>query len=292
MDAFPAYFPLKDATVAVAGTGDLAEAKARLFEGSPALVRRLTGPDALAMASYAGCALAFIADPDEAFCAAAAVAAREAGVPVNVTDRPALSDFTTPAIIDRGAVVAAVGTGGASPMLAASLRGEIENQLPEGIGRLAAMLHRLQAEVRRARPDLAQRRDFLRGALSGPAAEAALAGRVAEAESLLRATLAAPVGTRVGWIKLISGRGSVDLLTLRALRALAEADVVASDGTGPDILARARRDAPRVAVDAAGLAERAQAGERIVCVTANIAALADALGQLDLVAEILPVGKT
>src|ERR1700761_7120888 len=107
MDAFPAYFPLKDKVGAVAGSGDLADAKARLFEGSPATVRRLTGTGALDRAAYDGCILAFIADPDEAFCAAAARAARQASVPVNVTDRPALSDFTTPALIDRGAVVAA-----------------------------------------------------------------------------------------------------------------------------------------------------------------------------------------
>lgn len=290
MDAFPAYFPLKDATVAIAGTGDLAEAKARLFGDSPAVVRRLVGPDALSRSAYAGCVLAFIADPDETFCAAAARAAREAAVPVNVTDRPALSDFTTPAIIDRGAVIAAVGTGGASPMLAASLRGEIENQLPEGVGRLAALLHRLQSEVRAARPDLAQRRDFLRAALSGPASEAAMAGRVEEAERLLRAALAEPLGARAGWIKLVSGAGPVDLLTLRALRALAEADVVASDGAGPDILARARRDAPRVSIDAAALTARVLAGERIVCVVADVEALRASLAAHGLTSEILPAG--
>jgi precorrin-2 dehydrogenase/sirohydrochlorin ferrochelatase len=292
MDAFPAYFPLKDATVAVAGSGDLAEAKARLFAGSPAIVRRLTGPDALSRTAYAGCTLAFIADPDEAFCAAAARAAREAGVPVNVTDRPALSDFTTPAIIDRDSVVAAIGTGGASPMLAASLRGEIENQLPEGVGRLAALLHRLQGEVRTARPDLAERRDFLRRALDGPAAAAAMAGRMQEAEQLLRAALTEPAGARAGWVKLLSSTGPVDLLTLRALRVLAEADVVASDGTGAEILARARRDAPRISVDAATLAERVRTGNRIVCVAADIKALAAALTALKLPTETLPVGQT
>jgi siroheme synthase-like protein len=291
MDAFPAYFPLKGATVVVAGARANAHPKPRQVLGAPATVRRLVGPDALSRTAYAGCTLAFIADADETFCAAAARAAREAAVPVNVTDRPALSDFTTPAVIDRGAVVAAVGTAGASPMLAASLRGEIENQLPEGVGRLAALLHRLQGEVRAARPDLAQRRDFLRRALSGPAADAAMAGRTEEAERLLREDLASPVETRTGWIKLVSGTGPVDLLTLRALRALGEADLVATNGTGDaDILTRARRDAPRVATDAIVLAERARAGERIVGVLADVQGLAASLAQLGLIAEILPVG--
>lgn len=270
MDAFPAYFPLKGKTVAIAGTGDLAEAKARLFAASPAQVRRLMGPDALGRAAYQGCSLAFIADPDEAFCAAAACAAREAGVPVNVTDRPALSDFATPAIIDRGEVVAAVGTGGASPMLAAALRGEIEARLPEGVGRIAALLHKLRDEIREARPDLAERRDFLRAALDGSAAEAALAGRMAEAEALLRQTMAQPKAERKGWIRIVDGHAPVDLLTLRAARALAEADVLAvEDGVRPEVMARARRDAPHIGVEPVTLARRVANGEHVVCITCD-----------------------
>ena len=45
-------------------------------------------------------------------------AAKAAGVPVNVADRPALSDFIMPAIIDRDDVVVAISTGGSSPTLA------------------------------------------------------------------------------------------------------------------------------------------------------------------------------
>ena len=43
MDAFPAFFPLAGRTVVIAGTGEAAEAKLRLFEGSPATLRRLEG---------------------------------------------------------------------------------------------------------------------------------------------------------------------------------------------------------------------------------------------------------
>src|SRR5688572_27240740 len=125
MDAFPAFFPLAGRTVVIAGEGEGAEAKARLFEGSPATVRRLSGPDATDPLSYQGAALAFVASADDAFAEAAAAAARKAHVPVNVVDRPKLCDFTTPAVIDRGEVVAAIGTGGASPMLATLLRHDI-----------------------------------------------------------------------------------------------------------------------------------------------------------------------
>src|SRR5476651_2618287 len=158
MDAFPAFFPLAGRWVAIAGSGDAADAKARLFEGSPAKVVRLIAEDALTPTAYAGAALAFVADADEAFVAAAAQAARAAGVPVNVVDHPALCDFITPAVIGRGEVVAAVGTSGAAPMLAAMLRNDIEAAIPQGAGRIAALLRNRREEIREALPDLAERR--------------------------------------------------------------------------------------------------------------------------------------
>src|SRR5436190_9415340 len=111
MDAFPAYYLLTGRKVVIAGTGEAAKAKARLFESSPAEIVRIEDERAFDPLSYAGAVLAFVGSDDEAFCAQAAFAARQAGVPVNVTDRPALSDFSAPAVIDRGQVVAAIGTG-------------------------------------------------------------------------------------------------------------------------------------------------------------------------------------
>ena len=137
MDAFPAFFPLAGRAVGIAGEGEAADAKARLFLGSPARVVRLNAIQALDPACWAGMTLAFIAGDNEAWVRQAADAARAAHVPVNVVDRPALCDFTTPAVIDRGEVVAAIGTGGASPMLATMLRHDIEARIPEGAGRIA-----------------------------------------------------------------------------------------------------------------------------------------------------------
>ena len=73
MEAFPAFFPLAGKRVVIAGDGEQAEAKLRLFEGSPATVDHLTGPAALEASSYAGAALAFVASPDPVFRKAAAV---------------------------------------------------------------------------------------------------------------------------------------------------------------------------------------------------------------------------
>lgn len=292
MDAFPAFFPLAGARVVIAGSGEPAEAKARLFEGSPAEVVRVAGAQALLVETYQGAKLAFIADADTAFAEAAAAAARAAHVPVNVTDRPQLCDFTTPAVIDRGEVVAAVGTAGASPMLATMLRHDIEQRVPEGAGRVAALFRRYQDEVRAALPELHERRAFLREALNGPAAEAAMTGEMEQAGELLLAALA-DRGTVMGKVQVLVGDGPVDLLTLRASRALAAADALAPDPGAPKaILDLARRDAERVAGDLETLADLVRQGRRVVRVVAAEVAQAElrALDRAGLPVELLPVG--
>lgn len=246
MDAFPAFFPLAGRSVAIAGEGEGADAKARLFAGSPARVVRLDTAAALDPKSYQGMALAFVAGEDETWARQAADAARAAHVPVNVVDRPTLCDFTTPSIIDRGVVVAAIGTGGASPMLATMLRQDIEARTPEGIGRVADLFRAMQDEVRDALPDAGARRRFLRTALSGPAAEAALSGDMTAAMSALRALLAGGQ-TPAGAVNYIDAAGPAERLTLKAVRALAAADVLVCDPEiNPEVLALARRDAERL----------------------------------------------
>ena len=246
MDSFPAFFPLAGRTIVIAGTGEAAEAKVRLFEGSPAILVRLEGEAALDSAGYAGAALAFVASDDDAFAEAAAAAARAVRVPVNVVDRPHLCDFTTPAVIDRGEVVAAIGTGGASPMLATLLRHDIEVRVPQGAGRVAALFHALREDVRAALPEPHRRRSFLRAALTGPAAQAAMDGDMERASALLREALGRDIPD-AGRVRFIDARGPAERLTLQAARALAAADVlVCDDGANTDVLALARRDAERI----------------------------------------------
>jgi precorrin-2 dehydrogenase/sirohydrochlorin ferrochelatase len=278
MEAFPAFFPLRGRRVVIAGAGEGAEAKARLLAGSPAEVARIDGDAALRPESYAGAAMAFVGSPDLGFCQAAGAAARTAGVPVNVVDHPALCDFHTPAIIDRGPVVAAIGTAGAAPIVAALLRAELEARIPAGLGRLAGLLGDLRAEIVAAFPDLAARRAFLRAQLGGPAAAAADRGDMADAERQLRQAIADGV-TGLGLVWLIATPASRDLLSLRAARALAEAEaLVLEAGVAPEVAALARRDAtrgPLVAASAAELAGEAAAGRQVAVI-----ASADALAAL------------
>jgi precorrin-2 dehydrogenase/sirohydrochlorin ferrochelatase len=275
MDAFPAFFPLAGRRVVVAGSGEAAENKARLFDGSPATLIRLTETEAEAPGAFDGAALVFLASADEAFLERAAEMARAAGAAVNVVDHPAMCDFYTPALIDRGAVVAAVGATGAAPLLAAMLRNDIEALLPEGTGRIADLFRATREAVREALPDMAPRRAFLRQALRGPAAEAAMAGDVVRAETLLREALASFDGAAatMGRVDFIVADGPADLLSLRAARLLSQADVLIADPERAfDILALARRDARRLPLAQMAtlrLIELAGEGLRVVCVTAG-----------------------
>jgi precorrin-2 dehydrogenase/sirohydrochlorin ferrochelatase len=289
MDAFPAFFPLAGRTVVVAGAGELAEAKARLFGGSPATLVRLSDAAALKPENYAGALLAFIAGGETAFLSAARAAAKASGALVNVADHPELCDFITPAVIDRGAVVAAVGTGGAAPLLAALLRNDIEVRVPEGVGRIAALLQEMQAEVRAALPDAATRRAFLRAVLDGPAATAAMAGDSERARALLQAALAGSrQGPPQGRVCIILPPEAPDLLSLRAARRLAEADVlVASPSADAGLVVLARRDARRLNPDEADLATLASAGLLVVILGPLPDDQADALSAADVSVEIL-----
>jgi precorrin-2 dehydrogenase/sirohydrochlorin ferrochelatase len=283
MDAFPAFFPLAGRTVAIVGDGEPAEAKARLFDGSPARLLRIKADRALDPSAYEDASLVFIAAGEPPFREAAARIARQAGAVVNVVDHPALSDFHTPALVDRGAVVAAVGTTGASPMLAALLRSDIEARVPPGAGRVAALFGAMRDRLRDKLPDLDDRRAFLREALTGPAAEAAMADDMPAARQLLGEALdgwAERTPTK-GRLRIIEAGAAPDLISLRAARALSQADVlIAGAGAEAATLALARREARRVLLEEADLetlAGFAAQGLQIVWVGALDPGLAEVL---------------
>jgi uroporphyrin-III C-methyltransferase/precorrin-2 dehydrogenase/sirohydrochlorin ferrochelatase len=184
--------------------------------------------------------------------------ARGQRLPVNIVDRPELSTFIFPAVVDRGEVVVAIGTGGSSPVLARRLREMIEALLPTRIGDLAELIGRHRSRFT-AVPRVLSPRRFWQHVIAGPIAEAALAGRSAEAEAQLVAAIDSnKVGhggggkseARSETVFLVgAGPGDPDLLTLRALHALADADVVFYDElVTAGVLDRARRGAEQVFV--------------------------------------------
>lgn len=288
MRAFLASIPLPGATIIVIGAGDAAAAKARLFDGSGATVRWFAGPGAEpddawiarwpTAKDFAGARLVFIAVLDSGRSVAFARLARTSGAQVNVVDQPTLSDFHTPALIDRGGVVVGIATGGVAPVLAREVRARVEAALPQGLDRLASLAEGLRETVMATLPDFMARRRFWEAAFRGAPRDLAVEGRTEEARRQMLRLLNRSERVQ-GVVHLVgAGPGDPELLTLKALRALQDADVVIHDRLAPAaVLDRARRDARRIYVGkrrgehsvpqdeiAALMITEARAGHRVV----------------------------
>jgi uroporphyrin-III C-methyltransferase/precorrin-2 dehydrogenase/sirohydrochlorin ferrochelatase len=244
MRHFPVFLDLQDAPVLVVGDGEVAARKRALLRRAGAAVTVVV-PDRFEVADVRGVRLVIAATGDAQVNAAVAAAAREANVPVNVVDDASLSSFIMPAIVDRSPLVIAISTGGAAPVLATRLRARIEALLDESWGRLALFADRWRRRIRAAVPDLGTRRRLYDWLLDGPVAAAVRAGRESEADRLLESQLSDKTKTPAGKVMLVgAGPGDPGLLTLRALRALQQADVILTDRlVSADILALARREA-------------------------------------------------
>ena len=175
---------------------------------------------------------------------------RAAGIVTNVVDAPDLCDAFTPSIVDRDPLVVAIGTEGAAPVLARQVKTAVETMLEPRLGDLVALAGRLRDEVaRRIAPE--RRRAFWAWAFSGAPRAAHARGAEREAARLLKAAVAeGDVGAPAGLVSLVgAGPGARDLITLRGVQRLQEADVIFYDRlVDPDLLELARRDAERVYV--------------------------------------------
>jgi uroporphyrin-III C-methyltransferase/precorrin-2 dehydrogenase/sirohydrochlorin ferrochelatase len=276
MRFLPVFLDLHRGPVLLIGAGDLVRAKLRLLAAAGARVRwyATDGNHDLSGLSTADAARIKLAEGDPLaadltgviaiLCAGAgdigiamSARARAVGVPVNVMDDLAHSTFIFPAIVDRGDVVVAVGTGGASPVVARRVRERIEAVLPARIGDLATFIGRWRKQIHGRIPEFPLRRRFWERVVDGPIGALVLAGRGDEAERALKEISdpsalagAQALGEVEGRVTLVgAGPGDPDLLTIKALRALQDADVVFYDElVSPEILDRARRDAARVPV--------------------------------------------
>ncbi|ROR32154.1 siroheme synthase CysG [Inmirania thermothiophila] len=272
MDFLPIFMNVRGRRCLVVGGGAVASRKARLLLEAgarievvapalaPALaelveegrVRHRPGRFEPALLDEAPVAVVLAATDDAEVNEAVFREAERRGIPVNVADRPALSTFILPSIIDRSPVVAAVSTGGASPVLARLIRARLETQIPAAYGRLAALVERFRDRVKAMLPDVQRRRIFWEEVLQGPIAERVFAGKEAEAEGMLERALAAEAAgeRKVGEVYLVGGGpGDPDLLTFRAMRLMQQADVVVYDRlVAPAILELTRRDADRIYV--------------------------------------------
>ena len=270
MKSFPMFIRTTDRRVVIAGGGEQAAQKARLILktdarivlAAPELDAELRGIVAqgrathdagpVTPATFAESALSFIATGCAGADAALHALAKEGGAVVNVVDRPELCDAITPSIVDRDPVVVAIGTEGTAPVLGRAIKTRIETLLPPRIGGLAALAGRLRGAVAAELPQ-ATRRAFWSWVFNGTPAQLHRTGAEAEAAALVKRAIErreVPEGAGQGHIALVgAGPGARDLLTLRAVERLQEADVIFYDRlVDPDVLELARRDAERVFV--------------------------------------------
>lgn len=245
MGYYPIFLDLTGRLVLVLGEGEAADRRAAQLRAAGAVLRRVASFDDAALS---GCVLAVGAGCAEAELRALSAAGEARGIPVNIVDRPELSSYITPSVVDRGPLQIAVASGGTAPVLARMVRQTIEAVIAPGWRRLAELAAAMQPAVRAALPDVGERRQFLEKVFAGPVADLAIAGDAPAAEAAFRSALDRRGEERDGargFVWLVgAGPGAADLVTLRGLRLLGEADVIVHDRLGTqEVLALARRDA-------------------------------------------------
>ncbi|MDH4165377.1 MAG: siroheme synthase CysG [Gammaproteobacteria bacterium] len=265
MRFFPLFADLQGRRVLVVGGGAVAERKVRLLLDAGASVR-LVAPEVTAWLDgnpaievhrghfdpqyFEGAVLAIAATDDRAVNEAVAAAGRDRDVLVNVVDVAELSSFIVPAIVDRSPLVIAISTGGVAPVLARLVRERLESLLDGSFGQLADLLQRWRSRIKGGLPDVNARRRFYETVVRGQVATLVRNNDLPGAERELERTLQHPDAPRRGSVVLVgAGPGAAGLLTLNALRALQEADVILHDRLVADeVLNLARRDADRICV--------------------------------------------
>jgi len=265
MRYFPLFADLQGRRVLVVGGGAVAERKVRLLLEAGARVtlvapvvtdwlRTAAGVDVqidrFRPPHLDGVVLAIAATDDASVNVAVAAAGRDRNVLVNVVDVAHLSSFIVPAIVDRSPLVIAISTGGVAPVLARLLRERLETLVDGSFGRLAGLLERWRVRIKAQLPEVTTRRKFYETVVRGRVADLVRSQDEAAAELELERTLQAADAPRRGSVVLVgAGPGDAGLLTLNALRALQEADVILHDRLVTDeVLNLARRDSDRICV--------------------------------------------
>ncbi len=269
MDFLPIFLNIKEGRTLVVGGGEVAARKTSLLLKAQAQVQIVAPelcPTLQALArdgkvEYSarnfqdmdldGCNLAFAATDDSALNRHISELAKAQQLPVNVVDQPELCTFIMPSIIDRSPVVAAVSTGGASPVLARLIRTRLEALIPASYGRLAELVRNYRQQVKEKFSIPSERRIFWEKVLRGGVAERVFSGHMDEADSAMQQALAETEQTSpIGEVYLVGGGpGDPDLLTFRALRLMQQADVVVYDRlVASAVMEMTRRDAEHIYV--------------------------------------------
>lgn len=298
MKTFPMFLRMNDRSVVIAGGGEQAAQKCRLMLKTEAKITVLAEEldeelaalvqkgriqwqqGAISPDNFRDTALVFVATGCPGMDAALHDLAKSAGALVNVVDQPDLCEAITPSIVDRDPVVVAIGTEGTAPVLARQIKTRMEQMLEPRLGDLAGLVGRLRASAA-ARLQPRQRRDLWRWVFSSSPRDTFVRGAEREAAEMIKSAIATatfddPQSAAVSLVG--AGPGCRDLITLRGVQRLQEADIIFYDRlVDPGLLELARRDAERVFVGKAPgchswpqdrindmLVRAAQRGQRVV----------------------------
>ena len=266
----PVFFDLRDKDAVVVGGTEAAAWKAELLAAASArvsVVAEIVGTEMRGVAEaitarvverawrpedLAGAAIVVADATDKEDAHAIRDAARSAGAPVNVIDRPAFCDFQFGSIVNRAPVVIGISTDGAAPILGQAIRRRIEMLLPRWLGIWADAAKGLRSTVAARLGDSGRRRAFWERfadlAFSVEPHTAPERDLIDIVDRLSSATSDTGHVTLVG-----AGPGDAEYLTLKAVRALQSADVILFDDLVSDeVLELARREAKRMMVGKRG----------------------------------------
>ncbi|MCV6823548.1 MULTISPECIES: siroheme synthase [Halocynthiibacter] len=294
MKTFPMFLKMTDRRIVIVGGGEQAAQKCRLALKTEAQIvivhsgeidaeladiidegraERIAGE--ITPEIFAGSALVFVATGDEETDAHIHGVAKSVGATVNVVDQPDLCDAFTPSIVDRDPVVVAIGTEGTAPVLARQIKTRMEEILEPNLGGLAALAGRLRNSAEQNLGPI-KRRDLWRWVFSASPRADFTSGRERPAALAIKEAIAnggAPTEDLPGVCVVSTGADSRDMMTLRAVKRMQEADAIyfapLKDMT---VLELARRDAERVETTESNdvfqqLLDAAQAGKRVVWLT-------------------------
>ncbi|PCI57284.1 MAG: uroporphyrinogen-III C-methyltransferase [Alphaproteobacteria bacterium] len=170
---------------------------------------------------------------------------------VNVVDNPALCDFIFPALVRRGPLQIAISSSGISPVLARLIKQTIETLIPARFEQVIGFLQTKKVAMRQQLSKLQPRRMFYEQIIRGHVAEDILEGNMERAHaSFDKALNEYPNEGNAALYLIGAGPGNPDLVTIKAVRILGQADVILYDRLIPQGLMDnyARKDAHKIAV--------------------------------------------
>jgi len=168
---------------------------------------------------------------------------------VNVVDDQPKCTFIFPSIVDRDPITIAISSAGTAPVLARRLREKLETLIPHHIGPLATLVGGFRDKVKKRFKHFSDRRQFWEGVFDSSVVSKVQTGDTQAAQQQLEQMLDAKAEPEGEVYVVGAGPGDPELLTLKALQLMQQADVVVYDFLVSDeIMELVRRDADLICV--------------------------------------------